>query len=50
MNVFVISKSMGIPVGTVCRGSVPHVIAHLIAVAMLLAFPGLVMWLPKTMG
>lgn len=50
MNVFVISKSTGIPVGTVFRGSVPHVIAHLIAVALLLAFPGLVMWLPNTMG
>ncbi|QLH13043.1 TRAP transporter large permease [Paracoccus pantotrophus] len=50
MNVFVISKATGIPVGTVFRGSFPHVIAHLIAVAILLAFPGLVMWLPNTMG
>jgi tripartite ATP-independent transporter DctM subunit len=49
MNAFVISKYTGIPVGQIFRGSVPHVIAHLIAVALLLAFPELVLWLPQSM-
>lgn len=50
MNAFVISKYTGIPVGQIFRGSVPHVIAHLIAVALLVAFPQIVLWLPNTMG
>lgn len=49
MNAFVISKYTGIPVGQIFRGSIPHVIAHLIAVALLIAFPELVLWLPNTM-
>ena len=49
MNVFVISKYTQIPVAEVFRGSVPHVIAHLIAVAMLVLFPAIVLWLPATM-
>lgn len=49
MNVFVISKYTGIPVSDVFRGSAPHVFAHLIAVAILLLFPQLVLWLPNTM-
>ncbi|MGR3375425.1 TRAP transporter large permease [Salipiger abyssi] len=49
MNVFVISKYTKMPVADVFRGSFPHVIAHLILVAILVAFPGLVTWLPSTM-
>lgn len=50
MNVFVISKYTGIPVSQIFRGSIPHVIAHVIAVALLIAFPEIVLWLPNTMG
>ena len=50
MNVFVISKYTRIPVGVIFGGSIPHVIAHLIAVAILLLFPQIVLWLPNTMG
>lgn len=49
INVFVISKYTGMPVGKIFRGSFPHVIAHLLLVALLVAFPALVLWLPSTM-
>lgn len=49
LNVFVVSKYSGMPVGTVFRGIVPHVIAHLVAIAILLAFPQLSLWLPSKM-
>lgn len=47
LNVFVVSKYSGVPVSTVFRGTIPHVIAHLIVIAIFLAFPALVMWLPN---
>jgi len=47
LNVFVVSKYSGVPVATVFRGTIPHVIAHLIVIAIFLAFPALVMWLPN---
>ena len=50
MNVFVISKYTGIPVGTVFGGCMPHIVAHLFAVAILLIFPALVTWLPYSMN
>lgn len=49
LNVFVISKYTNMPVAEVFKGTFPHVIAHLIAVALLVIFPGLVTWLPNTM-
>ncbi|WBU52054.1 TRAP transporter large permease [Paracoccus sp. SCSIO 75233] len=49
MNVYVISSTTGMKLGDVFRGSVPHVIAHLILLAVLVAFPALVTWLPSTM-
>ena len=49
MNVFVISKYTRMPVADVFRGSFPHVIAHLLLVAVLVAFPALITWLPSTM-
>ncbi|PRX10748.1 UNVERIFIED_ORG: tripartite ATP-independent transporter DctM subunit [Martelella mediterranea] len=50
INVFVISKYTKMPVNVVFRGSYPHVLAHLILVAVLVAFPALVLWLPSTMN
>jgi tripartite ATP-independent transporter DctM subunit len=47
LNVFVVSKYSGIPVGTAFRGTVPHVIAHVIVIAIFMIFPALVMWLPN---
>ncbi len=49
MNVFVISKYTKLPAAEIFRGSMPHVVAHLIAVAILLLFPQIVLWLPYSM-
>lgn len=49
LNVFVVSKHAGIPVGTVFRGVIPHIIAHLMAIGLLLAFPVISLWLPSHM-
>ena len=49
LNVFVVSKHTGIPVGTVFKGVVPHVIAHLIAIGILLLFPAISLWIPSRM-
>lgn len=49
MNAFVISSTTGMNIRNVFRGCVPHVIAHIFLVAVLVAFPILVTWLPSTM-
>lgn len=49
LNAFVVSKYSNTPVGEVFRGVFPHVIAHLVAIAILLAFPALSLWLPNQM-
>ena len=49
MNVFVISKYTGMPVREVFNGSFPHVVAHMVAVAILVLFPQIVLWLPYSM-
>lgn len=47
LNCFVVSKYAKVPVGTVFRGIMPHVGAHLIAIVILVAFPALALWLPS---
>ncbi|SFY45811.1 Tripartite ATP-independent transporter, DctM component [Paracoccus pantotrophus] len=49
LNCFVVSKYARIPTGDVFWGVLPHVWAHLIAIAIMLAFPAMVMWLPNHM-
>jgi C4-dicarboxylate transporter, DctM subunit len=49
MNVFVIAKYTKMPAAEIFRGSLPHVIAHLIAVGVLTLFPQIVLWLPNSM-
>jgi tripartite ATP-independent transporter DctM subunit len=49
LNAFVVSKYSNTPVGEVFWGVTPHVIAHFIAIAILLAFPALSLWLPNQM-
>ncbi|MBW4091491.1 MAG: TRAP transporter large permease subunit [Proteobacteria bacterium] len=39
-----------IPMRTIYRGVIPFVIADLAVLALLTAFPGIVLWLPKVMG
>ncbi|MEP3330337.1 TRAP transporter large permease [Sedimentitalea sp.] len=47
LNCFVVSKYARVPVGTVFRGTLPHVGAHLVAIIVLVSFPALVLWLPS---
>lgn len=49
LNCFVVARYSGLPVGEVFRGSFPHVIAHFIAIAILVAFPQISLWLPGHM-
>lgn len=49
MNVFVVSRTVGMPVGKVFTGVFPHVIAHLILILFLIVFPEVVLWLPSQM-
>lgn len=50
LNVFVVSRCTGRPLGEVFRGVMPHVVAHILIIALLVAFPALTLWLPSTMG
>jgi len=34
----------------VFHGTLPHFIAHLIVIAILVAFPDIILWLPSHMG
>ncbi len=47
LNVFVVARATNRPVGEIFRGVGPHVVAHIILVAVLVAFPALVLWLPS---
>jgi C4-dicarboxylate transporter, DctM subunit len=47
LNSFVVAKSAGLPATEVFWGVTPHVLAHLVAIALLLLFPSLSLWLPS---
>ena len=49
LNVFVVARYTKRPLGEVFRGVMPHVLAHLFAIALFLAFPEIILWLPSTM-
>jgi len=49
MNVFVVARYTGRPLGELFRGTFPHVITHILAIALMTAFPALILWLPSTM-
>ncbi len=48
INVFVVSAASGVTVEKAFRGVLPFVLAELCVVALLIAFPWLVTWLPST--
>jgi len=50
MNVFVVAKYTGRPTDEVFAGVFPHVVAHILLIALLVLFPGIVLWLPNTMA
>ncbi len=49
LNVYVVSRCAGRPLEEVFRGVTPHVVAHLLLVVVLVAFPQITLWLPSTM-
>ena len=49
LNCFVVSRYAKMPVEVVFRGTAPHVVAHLVALLILVLFPALTMWLPNQM-
>ncbi|HVV41951.1 MAG TPA: TRAP transporter large permease [Nitrobacter sp.] len=50
LNCFIVARYAHRPVTEVFRGTFPHFIAHLVAIALLVAFPELVLWLPSQMA
>ncbi|QTA80099.1 C4-dicarboxylate TRAP transporter large permease protein [Desulfonema limicola] len=49
LNVFIIKGISGVPIGTIFRGVIPHLIADFIQVLVLIMFPQIVLWLPSLM-
>lgn len=49
MNCFVVARYAKRPPAEVIGGAMPHVFAHVLLIALLVAFPQLVLWLPSTM-
>jgi tripartite ATP-independent transporter DctM subunit len=50
LNCFIVARYAKQPVNEIFEGAVPHFIAHLVVIALLVAFPALVLWLPEHMG
>jgi len=48
LNVFVVSAYSNVKVKDIFVGVSPHVAAHLLVIALLVAFPAIVTWLPET--
>jgi tripartite ATP-independent transporter DctM subunit len=46
MNLFVIRNITGEPLGSVIRGTMPFYLIYLLLIALIIVFPGLVLWLP----
>jgi len=49
MCVFIVKQVTGVPIGIVYRGVYPFLIALLVCLALLFAFPGLALYLPNTL-
>lgn len=49
LNVFVIKGISGVPIGTIFRGVIPHLIADLLQVIVLVMVPQFTLWLPSLM-
>lgn len=50
LNVFVVARHARRPLAEIFRGVWPHVFSHLLLVAVLVAFPQIILWLPAQMG
>lgn len=50
LNCFIVARYAKRPVAEVFHGTFPHFIAHLIAIAIMVAFPSIILWLPSQMA
>lgn len=50
LNCFIVARYAKRPVEEVFQGTFPHFVAHLIVIAILVAFPSIILWLPSHMG
>jgi TRAP-type C4-dicarboxylate transport system permease large subunit len=51
MNVFVIKGiARDVPLETIFRGVMPFIVAQLVLIGLLIAFPQIALWLPSTMS
>ncbi len=49
LNVFVVSRYTGRPLAEIFQGVMPHVVAHILVIALFVVFPEIILWLPSTM-
>jgi TRAP-type C4-dicarboxylate transport system permease large subunit len=49
LNCYIVARYANRPVEEIFRGTLPHFIAHLIAIAILVAFPIITLWLSSGM-
>lgn len=49
LNSFVVARYTGRPLSEIFLGVTPHVIAHVLIIAVFIVFPNLILWLPSTM-
>ncbi|GLR77752.1 TRAP transporter large permease (plasmid) [Azospirillum oryzae] len=49
LNCYVVARYSGRPVSEVFRGTLPHFLAHIVAILILVAFPQIALWLPGQM-
>ncbi|MCF8482001.1 MAG: TRAP transporter large permease [Rhodospirillum sp.] len=49
LNCFIVARYAERPLGEVFRGVAPHVLAHVIAIVILVALPQITLWLPSLM-
>jgi TRAP-type C4-dicarboxylate transport system permease large subunit len=51
INVFILAGvAKDVPLGTIFRGILPFVVADIVRVILIFAFPALALWLPSLMG
>jgi TRAP-type C4-dicarboxylate transport system permease large subunit len=50
LNCFIVARYANRPVAEVFHGTLPHFIAHIFVIAILVAFPSIILWLPSHMG
>ena len=49
MNLFTIKAITKAPMGDIIRGSLPYVVLMILAMALVMGFPDIALWLPGTM-